>query len=80
MASRKKTSTRGKKSVATKNLTSPADDWITIRYGTLIYYILIGLIIGLAIGALLLMWVAQSQSTYDVISAPLQSQSFSNTL
>lgn len=74
MAAKKKGTSRRKKVATKKSVSSPADDWITIRYGTLIYYILVGLIIGLAISALLLMWVAQNQSDHVVVDSAVQSQ------
>lgn len=37
-------------------------DMVTIPYSMVVFYVLIGLIIGMALGALALLWVAHDQS------------------
>lgn len=41
------------------------DDMITVPYGHVVFYVIIGLIIGMAIGALALLYVARVQNDYE---------------
>jgi hypothetical protein len=56
-----------------KTLRTPAvktqqkDDLVTITYGTVVFYVFIGLIIGMAIGALSLLWVVRSQQALGIL-------------
>lgn len=69
-SSRKTSSRTSKAASATRRV----DDLVTLPYGTVVYYFVIGLIIGLSIGALLLLWVSQAQAQQRVSNAVLQSQ------
>jgi hypothetical protein len=44
---------------------STKKDLVTVPYGMVIYYVVIGLIIGMAIGALTLLYIARLQNQYE---------------
>ncbi len=71
---RKKTSKTTKSTKASPGAISKADDWITIRYATIVYYVFVGLIIGLSIGALLLLWVSQVKANEALTEVSVQGQ------
>jgi hypothetical protein len=50
-------------------------DHVTVTYGTVVFYVLIGLILGMAIGALALLYVLRVQrDTQDTLSTSAQGQ------
>jgi uncharacterized membrane-anchored protein YhcB (DUF1043 family) len=49
-------------------------DWVTVPYSTVVFYVLIGLIIGMALGALALLWAVREDRNGDLVEAQLQGQ------
>jgi len=49
----------------TKRTSAAKKDLVTVPYGMVAFYVIIGLIIGLAIGALALLYVARIQTEYE---------------
>lgn len=67
MAKAKAAGARRKSASAVAQKISQKDDLVTITYGTVVFYVFIGLIIGMAIGALSLMWVVRAQSALGIL-------------
>ncbi len=67
MAKAKAAGVKRKSTRAIAPTTSQKDDLVTITYGTVVFYVFIGLIIGMAIGALSLMWVVRAQSALGIL-------------
>lgn len=67
MAKAKAVATKRKSLKAPVQKNGSKDDLITITYGTVVFYVFIGLIIGMAIGALSLLWVVRAQSALGIL-------------
>ena len=64
----------------TKGRTAAAKvDWVTVPYSTVVFYVLIGLIIGMAFGALALLWAVREDRNSDLLEAQLQAQVLRST-